>query len=290
MLKNNHNLDCKNQIIIRNLKILAKHGLYKSEQKNKQTFVLNLILNLDFEKAAKLDNVNYTIDYDEFCGFVETIVKNKNQMLLETVARLIAEQSLLKYEVLQSIQVGIHKQQTIFLKNNADVDYVKIKLKRRWHTAFLGLGSNMGNKLENIQTAIKILKKTHGIHKIETSAIANTQAYGRKMDDFLNCVVKFKTFLEPFNLLKACKKIEKTLKRERSKIWGPRPIDVDILFFDNLVLSTETLTIPHPDLQNRSFVLNPMVELNPNFVHPVFLKTMHALQRELELKNKTEPC
>lgn len=287
MLKNDNNrFDYKNQIIIENLKILAKHGLYEPEQRSKQTFILNIILNLDFEKAAELDDVNYTIDYDEFCGFIETIVKNKNQMLLETVAKLIAEKSLLKYEILQSIQVEICKQQTIFLKNNADIDYVKIRLEREWHTAFLGLGSNMGNKLENIQTAIKILEKTDGIFKTETSTITNTQAYGEKMADFLNCVVRLKTFLEPFKLLKICKKIEKTLKREHSKVWGPRTIDVDILFFDDLVLSTETLTIPHPDLQNRNFVLNPMVELNPNFVHPVFLKTMNALKRELDLKNK----
>ena len=143
---------------------------------------------------------------------------------------------------------------------------------------FVGLGSNKGNRKKNILRAIEILKKNN--RKIlKISSICETKPYGyRKQRNFLNAVVKLKTALSPGNFLLLCKKIEKEIGRKKVFRWGPREIDIDILFFDKKVLKSRKLTIPHKDLHNREFVLTPLSEIAPNFVHPVLKKRIFEIR------------
>ena len=257
-----------NEIKIENLKIFAHHGLY-AQEKNGQNFILNITLGLNFNQAAKFDDLNCTINYDKFCRFVELIFVKFRFKLLESAAKFLTEQILLKFDKLKFVVVEISKERAVFKSK---------------HTAYLGLGSNLGKRLKNLLVSINLFKLEPKIKIVKVSTIFKNKAYGRVMADFYNCVIKLKTLFNPFELLEFGFEIEKKLSRVRLVKWGPRTIDVDILFFDNLILNTRNLIIPHPEILNRSFVLNPMAELAPYFIHPTVNKNMLELASALNKK------
>jgi len=144
-------------------------------------------------------------------------------------------------------------------------------------TVFLGLGSNRGDRKRNILKATKLLEKSEQ-KVLRASSLRETKPYGyKKQKKFLNAVVKVKTKLLPSELLELCRKIEKKIGRKKSFRWGPREIDIDILFFGKEIIRNKKLTIPHGDLHNRTFVLQPLTEIAPNFVHPVLKKRVSEL-------------
>lgn len=141
---------------------------------------------------------------------------------------------------------------------------------------FLGLGSNLGNKEENINNSLKLISELYTVKKI--SHLYLTEPIGNvKQDWFLNCVVEIQTDVDPKKLLSSVKSIERKLGRIKIVKNGPRIIDIDILFYGDRVLKTKTLVIPHPSIQERLFVLQPMMDINPNLVHPIFKKSIHQL-------------
>ncbi|MFH1541059.1 MAG: 2-amino-4-hydroxy-6-hydroxymethyldihydropteridine diphosphokinase [Elusimicrobiota bacterium] len=144
-------------------------------------------------------------------------------------------------------------------------------------TIFLGLGSNKGNRKKNILNSIKLLEES-GQKILQLSSLRETKPYGyKKQNSFLNAVVKLKTKLLPSELLKCCKKIEKKIGRTKNFKWGPREIDIDILFFGKKIIKNKKFTIPHSDLHNRDFVLIPLAEIDKNFVHPVLKKRISEI-------------
>lgn len=130
---------------------------------------------------------------------------------------------------------------------------------------YLGLGSNLGDKRNNIISAISMLKEHSLIKVLKISSFYETEPVGYKEQDwFLNIVVKIDTFLTPYELLEYCQIIEETLHRKRLIRWGPRTIDVDILLYENFTSQDEQLTIPHPGIRERAFVLEPLLEIEPD--------------------------
>jgi 2-amino-4-hydroxy-6-hydroxymethyldihydropteridine diphosphokinase len=151
------------------------------------------------------------------------------------------------------------------------------------HIAYIGIGSNLGDKRDHCEKAIsRILDFDH--HKLlAKSSLFKTEPIGYPSQDwFVNGVIKIETDLEPPELLITLKTIESQLGRVETFRWGPRTIDLDILFFDDLEIHTEELQIPHPLLQNRQFVLIPLVEIDRNLIHPVLKKTVQELLNDLE--------
>ena len=127
---------------------------------------------------------------------------------------------------------------------------------------YLGIGSNLGDRRKNIRKALQVLKNTKGIRVEKISKIYETEPLGGPAQrKFLNGVVKIRTWLSPFQLLKALKKIEKNLGRKRTIRFGPRTIDLDILFYGAKVMNTQKLKIPHPRCLERKFVLEPLMEI-----------------------------
>ena len=154
--------------------------------------------------------------------------------------------------------------------------------------AFIGLGSNLGNREENIKIAFQKIEKVTNIKIIKSSSIINTKPVGiTNQPDFLNCVIQINTILEPEPLLYELLKIEKEMGRVRKQKWCPRIIDLDILFFYNVILETENLTIPHPEILNRKFVLTSMKEIAPKFVHPREKKTIEEIFEKVLGRNKS---
>ncbi len=169
--------------------------------------------------------------------------------------------------------------------------------------AYLGLGSNIGNKIGYIRRSLVALSRLPKTKITKVSSLYETEPYGKKEQPwFINIVVEILTELSPLELFKKCKSIETKLGRQKRERWAEREIDIDILLYDDIVLSTPELQIPHPDMHNRRFVLIPLSEIAPNAIHPIFKKSISELLIEckdttriihipekIDLKNIIEP-
>jgi len=142
---------------------------------------------------------------------------------------------------------------------------------------FLSLGSNIGDREGNLKKAIKLLKE-NGVEIIKESSVYETEPmYYENQPKFLNQVIKIKTSLSPEELLSVINKIELKLKRERRIPKGPRTIDIDIIFFGDKIIETDSLKIPHPLMLERDFVVKPLLEIEENIIHPKFGKKVKDL-------------
>ncbi|MDR2435810.1 MAG: 2-amino-4-hydroxy-6-hydroxymethyldihydropteridine diphosphokinase [Puniceicoccales bacterium] len=135
------------------------------------------------------------------------------------------------------------------------------------HVSFLSLGTNLGSKNSNLRQTLVLLSENPAVDVVKLSSIYQTAPQNfTEQEDFLNCVCEIGTALDPAQLLNFCKSIERKLGRRTTFRYGPRPIDVDILLYDDLTLTTAELSIPHPELVRRNFVLTPLNEIAPNLV------------------------
>lgn len=151
--------------------------------------------------------------------------------------------------------------------------------------AYLCLGSNMDDPPSQLATAVEYLKMIPGMQILRQSQILRSSPYGyAEQADFFNIALEIEYLLDANTLLKTLKSAENALGREQSWHWGPRRIDLDILFYGHEIVDTEDLTIPHPDLHNRRFVLDLLVELIPDFIHPRLGQSMKELQHILMCK------
>lgn len=152
---------------------------------------------------------------------------------------------------------------------------------------YIGLGSNIGNRENYIDSAIKKIESLVDTNVIKSSSKYRTEPWGIKsQDEFINIVIEIGTKLEPSKLLKEFKKIELLLGRKNREKWFKREIDIDILFYDNIILNNKYIQIPHPEIQNRKFVLVPLCELNSNFIHPVLNEKLIDLLKKTNDKSK----
>lgn len=151
-------------------------------------------------------------------------------------------------------------------------------------TAYIALGSNLGDKEKNLRRALLLLTQ-QGVEVVKVSDFLKTEPYGvTDQPQFLNAVCEVRTNLAPMALLDVLLATELAMGRVRLRHWGERNIDLDLLLYDNVVLDTERLRLPHPDMQNRDFVLLPLAEIAPESMHPVLQKTISEL-KEAFLQN-----
>lgn len=154
--------------------------------------------------------------------------------------------------------------------------FASVVLEKVEGGVFLGLRSNLGDRRDHIERALEELGAR--VRVVKVSTLHETKPYGKTdQSNFLNAVVEIDTDLTPDELLRFALEVEEKLGRVRLEKSGPRAVDIDILFYGNLCISSQSLVIPHYDFENREFFIRPMLEVAPNFVHPVSMKTVRQI-------------
>lgn len=266
-------------IQIRNLEIYCHHGVLKEETVLGQKFLVSLILYMDTRPAGISDDLPKSIDYAEVSHFVKREMENKNFKLIEAVAEHLARKILLTFPKVRKISVEIKKPWAPIL---LPLDTVSVCIERKWQKAYLSVGSNMGDREKHLQNAMEALKKIPAIRVRQISEWIETEPYGyTEQDMFLNGAVELETIEPPEALLHILQGIEQEGKRERTIHWGPRTIDLDIIFYEDVVMQTEELVLPHREMHKREFVLEPLCAIAPWVFHPVYHRTVSELLEDL---------
>jgi len=263
------------RIRIKNLQVYGFHGVNFQEKDMGQMFYISIDVFLDIRKAGIKDNIDDTVNYAQLCMDVEKEFNREKYDLIEKAAEELAKFVLINYDLVDRIIVEIRKPWAPIGKS---LNYASVKIDRSWHTAFIALGSNLGDKNDNLNKAIDLIKKSDGCNVVKVSNFYDTKPVGfLDQQDFLNGALELKTLLTPEELIDKLMEIEKVLKRERIFKWGPRTIDLDIIFYDDLISYDEKIILPHPRMQDRLFVLKPLCDIAPYFLHPVLNKRIIEL-------------
>ncbi len=270
------------KIFIRNLEVFANHGVYPEETALGQKFVVSADLLTDTRKAGMTDELENSINYGEVSIFISTFLQEHTYKLIEAAAEKLAEALLLKYSGLKQVRIELKKP---WAPVHLPLETVGVEITRGWHKAYIALGSNIGDSKGYLDFAVEELKKTPGCRVGKVADYIVTKPYGGvEQDDFLNSVLELDTLLAPEELLEELHLIEKEAGRERLIHWGPRTLDLDILLYDDIILDTPDLHIPHIEMHLRDFVLEPLSQIAPYLRHPVLNKTVEQLKGELHGK------
>ena len=263
------------EIHIKQLEVFAHHGVFPEENRLGQKFIVSADLRTDLRKAGLADELQLSMDYGAVCREIQDFLTRHTFQLLETAAEQLCTHLLQTLPLLRSIRLEIEKP---WAPIGLPLKTASVSIERGWHTAYIALGSNMGDRKAYLDGAVEALRNDSSMRVEAVSDYLVTEPYGGvEQEDFLNAVLRVQTLLPPHELLDALHAIEQAANRERIIHWGPRTLDLDILFYDDLVYSDGVLNVPHPEIPKRTFVLQPMVQIAPFFVHPVYQRTMTEL-------------
>ena len=267
------------RIKIINLECFAKHGVYEEENMLGQKFIVSAALFLDTRKAGVSDDINESVNYAGVCRSIVDWMQDNTCNLIEAVAEKLAEMILMQFEPVKKVTVEVKKP---WAPIGMPLETVAVEITRKKHTAYVAFGSNLGDSRQLIDEAVEKLGSIAQNKVLKVSDYIVTKPYGvEDQPDFLNGCLMLETLLEPLELLDAMQNIENEAGRKRIKRWGPRTLDLDLIFYDDDIICNERLTVPHADMKNREFVLKPMAQIAPYYVHPVYKKTMLEMLKEL---------
>lgn len=266
-------------IRIEELKLFAHHGVFPEENEKGQYFYLNAELYADTERAGAEDDLHLTVDYGAVCGVLAEAFTGQTFQLIEAAAQASAMAVLRSFPLVKRITLEVRKPDAPI---PMEFQSVSVRIERGWHTAVIALGSNLGDSRSYIAQAVKAIEQNESFRNVRTSGLIVTKPYGyTEQDDFLNGVLVCETVLSAHRLLAFLQSLEQQAHRTREIHWGPRTLDLDVIFYDDAVISDEVLTVPHPDMHNRRFVLEPLVQVAPYYRHPVLGLTAAQLLEAL---------
>lgn len=275
------NFEQYDQIIIEDLEVYGYHGVFPEENEKGQIFFVNAILYTDTRKAGKADELEYSTHYGLVCNLLHDLVAGEPHKLIETVAEEAAREVLFRFPLVRAITLEVRKPEAPI---GLPFRSVSVKITRGWKTCSLAFGSNMGDTKAIVEQGIAELKAVQEIRVLKVSDYVKSKPYGGvEQDDFLNGALLLETLLTPQELLEKLHQIEQQAHRERTVRWGPRTLDLDILIYDDLVMDTEELTLPHKDMLNRDFVMKPLAQVAPGQIHPLEKKTIRQLWETMKL-------
>lgn len=266
-------------IKVTNMKVFAYHGVLEEEKKNGQDFYLNAKVYVDMRKAGLTDKLEDTINYDQICIFLAEVFAENVFETIEAAAEYTVQEIIVNFPTIEAMELEVRKPHAPLTYVPEDIS---VTIYREWHTVYLSFGSNEGDPLAHINEAITMLKEPYAVRNVKRSDLFVTKPYGPvEQNDFVNGCLEMDTYMDPEELVTYIHEIEDYFERDRSIHWGPRPIDLDIVFFDEYVYHSKTLTIPHVDMENRMFVLEPLSQLCPGKRHPIWGKTVAQMKKEL---------
>lgn len=267
------------EITIQNLEVFAHHGVLPEEHVLGQKFIICTTLYTETRRAGKQDDLKQSIHYGVVSQDIKQWMETHTCQLIECVAEELCEMLLLKYEALKAIELEVKKPWAPVL---LPLEYVSVKIKRGWNRVFLALGSNLGDRKQYLDLAVTSCKQRSDMRVKQVATYIETEPYGEYAKyPFLNSCIELETLMTAEELLQFCHEIEQKANREREIHWGPRTLDLDILLFNDEIICTNQLIIPHKEMEKRTFVLEPMCEIAPYVRHPISKKTMEQLLEEV---------
>lgn len=267
------------KIHIKDLEIIGFHGAIPEEKVLGQKFVLSFELDVDLRQAGKNDDLTKTVHYGELAQKVEEEFTKTSYDLIEKAAEEICEFVLLNYPLVKKVKLLLKKP---WAPTRKHVEYVAVEIERKWSKVYIAAGSNLGDKEETLKEAIYKIDKRKDCVVTKVSNFYTTDPVGYEdQDQFVNCVFEINTLQTPSELMDTLLEVEKDFKRERIIRWGPRTLDLDIIFYNDIISYDEHILIPHPRAHERQFVMKPMCDINPYYVHPIYRKRVMDISSEL---------
>lgn len=265
------------QLIIKNLELFGFHGVNPEEKSMGQKFIIDANIALDLSEAGDSDSLDTAINYAKLCHELQEVFISTKHDLIEKAATVLCEYILLHYPMVTTVDLTVKKP---WAPIHLPIEYPAIRLVRKWHYAYIAVGSNLGDKRENIKLAIeKIHSSGHSRVELQSTLIETDPVGYTDQDTFINGVFLMKTLLSPIKLIRYLLSLESELKRERLIKWGPRTIDLDVIYYDDCITSQDEIVIPHPRMHERLFVLEPLNEIAPYVMHPILQqRTFQLLQ------------
>ncbi len=256
------------RILIDDLRVLTVIGALPHEREIAQPIRIDLSLGVDLHEAGRSDELADTVHYGLVCERVSTVCRESKDILLERLAAKVAD-VVLEFDLVEEVDVTLTKLRPPIPE---EVQSTAVRLVRTRkeaaapplvaHRALVALGSNLGDRERYLRFAVEELGTVTAMSQVwETEPIGGPDGQGA----FLNMVVAVETALDPFALLRRCQRIEANALRQRIVHWGPRTLDVDVLFYDDMAIDSEALKLPHPRIFERRFVLAPLSEVAPEF-------------------------
>ncbi|MGJ3262695.1 MAG: 2-amino-4-hydroxy-6-hydroxymethyldihydropteridine diphosphokinase [Salinarimonas sp.] len=253
------------RVFVSNLCLFAHHGVFAEETRLGQRFYVDIDCGTDFEEAARSDDPHAAVDYGALCALAIDVSASGPFKLVETLAERIASRVLEAFPAVFDVRVRVRKPSAPIA---AAIDHAGVEILRVRRTPIaLSLGSNVGDSRATLRAALARLAASDGVAIEAVSHHYRTAPWGRQdQQDFVNACAIGWTRLPPRALLRLCKALEVQLGRTPEVRWGPRVIDIDLLHYGDLALRGPELTLPHPELFARPFVLVPLAEIAPERV------------------------
>ncbi|MCL2134782.1 MAG: 2-amino-4-hydroxy-6-hydroxymethyldihydropteridine diphosphokinase [Candidatus Bathyarchaeota archaeon] len=264
------------KILVSGVKAWGKHGVLNFEREYSQPFTVDLEIWADVSKSYLTDDLQDTVNYVGVYDIVRSVVETQSYMLIERLSYVIMEKIFLYDSRIQRIKICVVKNKAPLI---GQFDHVGVEIEKSRHDVLiqdtytksetgagykvvLALGTNIGDRKQNIQKALELLSDSLDVMILSKSKLYETEPVGYvNQEKFYNAAILVETTLNPFELYNKIKTIENNLGREKTFKWGPRVIDIDIIVYEGCIINTNGLTLPHKEYMQRAFVLKPLSDM-----------------------------